>query len=266
MDDHVNHGEQESHLRGGGRVTGSRGPRLDRDFRDPSHRNCFVGLAWWAVAGGRAAPAGTWIFIWGRVMRDCGSEVLPLSQIGGYVLGARAITLHGVSGLAAAATTVVDVTLELCAQLAYTALGLALLLQLPIGAKFAVPGSIGLAIAIAGSGDLCWRKCAVPTSLIASVPSWRGIGWARSRRPRAHSRVRFGELTRAALEFGLAFLCILPPGSASGARFAVEQTFREERHCIPGTQRAAVWITAFALAESAICPSWRSISRSVHRD
>ena len=111
-----------------------------------------MGLAWWAVAGGRQAPAGPGTFIWGRVMRDCGSEVLPLSQIGGYVLGARAIALHGVSGLVATATTVVDVTVDVCAQLTYTVLGLALLLQLPIGARFAVPGFIGLAIAIAGIG------------------------------------------------------------------------------------------------------------------
>ncbi len=30
-------------------------------------------------------------------MRDAGSEVLPLSQVGGYVLGARAIILRGVA-------------------------------------------------------------------------------------------------------------------------------------------------------------------------
>jgi glycosyltransferase 2 family protein len=108
-----------------------------------------MGLGWWAVAGGRQAAAGPGTFIWGRVMRDAGSDVLPLSQVVGYVLGARAIALHGVSSVAAAATTVVDVTLELCSQLAYTALGLALLLQLRPGTQFAVPGFIGLGVAIA---------------------------------------------------------------------------------------------------------------------
>jgi glycosyltransferase 2 family protein len=111
-----------------------------------------MGLAWWAVAGGRDAPAGPLTFIWGRVMRDCGSEVLPLSQVGGYVLGARAIALHGIRPIVAAATTVVDVTLDLGAQLTYTGLGLGLLLQLPIGAQFALPGLIGLAIAVAAIG------------------------------------------------------------------------------------------------------------------
>jgi putative membrane protein len=109
-----------------------------------------AGLAWWAVAGAREAPAGPWTFIWGRVMRDCGSEVLPLSQIGGYVLGARAVALRGVSAVIAAATTVVDVTLDVCAQLVYTALGLALLVKLKPGTEHAVPVFIGLAIAAAG--------------------------------------------------------------------------------------------------------------------
>jgi glycosyltransferase 2 family protein len=108
-----------------------------------------MGLAWWAVARGRDSPAGPWTFIWARVIRDSGSEVLPLSQIGGYVLGARALAIHGVGAVLAAATTVVDVTLELCAQLGYTALGLALLLQLQPGARLALPGFIGLTVAIA---------------------------------------------------------------------------------------------------------------------
>jgi glycosyltransferase 2 family protein len=109
----------------------------------------MMGLAWWAVARGGASPSGPWTFIWARVIRDSGSEVLPLSQVGGYVLGARALALHGVGAVAAAATTVVDVTLELCAQLGYTALGLALLLQLQPGTQLALPGFIGLTIAIA---------------------------------------------------------------------------------------------------------------------
>jgi putative membrane protein len=107
-----------------------------------------MGFAWWTVAGGRlAAAAGAWTFIWGRLLRDSGSEVLPLSQVGGYVLGARAITLHGIGASIAAATTVVDVTLELCGQIAYTALGLAVLVQLRPETRLAAPVLLGLAAA-----------------------------------------------------------------------------------------------------------------------
>src|SRR5215475_2661428 len=85
-----------------------------------------MGLAW------RALLPHTPILIpvWGRLVREAGSEVLPLSQVGGYVLGARAIILAGVSGTLAAASTIVDVTLEFVAQLAYTAIGLAGLVYL----------------------------------------------------------------------------------------------------------------------------------------
>jgi hypothetical protein len=50
-----------------------------------------MGLAWRALLPG--APAGT--VMWARLVRDSGSEALPLSQVGGYVLGARALALAG---------------------------------------------------------------------------------------------------------------------------------------------------------------------------
>jgi putative membrane protein len=102
----------------------------------------IMGIAWGALLPGTRA----WVPIWGRLVRDAGSELLPLSQVGGYVLGARAITLAGVPGTAATASTTVDVTLELFGQLAYTALALCWLLHLRPGAAVAIPIAIGLAV------------------------------------------------------------------------------------------------------------------------
>jgi glycosyltransferase 2 family protein len=102
-----------------------------------------MGIAWWALL-----PATKlWISIWGRLVRDAGSEVLPLSQVGGYVLGARAIAFAGVPGSAAAASTIVDVSLEFVSQIAFTGLVLAWLLRLWPNAPVAVPVAIGLAAA-----------------------------------------------------------------------------------------------------------------------
>ncbi len=86
----------------------------------------LMGCAWWML-GRERVDAKASRFIWGRLIRDSASEALPLSQIGGFVLGARALTLAGVSGAFAAASTVVDVTLELVAQIGYTIIGLLLL-------------------------------------------------------------------------------------------------------------------------------------------
>src|SRR5580765_3163244 len=94
-----------------------------------------MGLAWRALLPG--AHAGK--VMWARLVRDSGSEALPLSQVGGYVLGARALALAGVSGTLAAASTIVDVTLEFVAQLAFTALGLALLVQLQPETQATIP-------------------------------------------------------------------------------------------------------------------------------
>jgi len=103
-----------------------------------------MGIAW-----GVLLPPGTraWIPIWGRLVRDSGSEVLPLSQVGGFVMGARAVALAGVSGSAATASTIVDVTLELFAQLAYTALSLFWLFYLRPDAALVTPVAIGLTVA-----------------------------------------------------------------------------------------------------------------------
>jgi glycosyltransferase 2 family protein len=85
-----------------------------------------MGLAWGALIPG----AKPWVAVWGRFVRDAGSEVLPLSQVGGYVLGTRAVTLAGVSATEGAASTIVDVTLEFVGQLGYIAVGLVWLLHL----------------------------------------------------------------------------------------------------------------------------------------
>src|SRR5262249_12279779 len=52
----------------------------------------LLGFSWSVLVPG-AAPLRA--FVWGRLIRDSGSEVLPLSQIGGFVMGARAATLLG---------------------------------------------------------------------------------------------------------------------------------------------------------------------------
>ncbi len=103
----------------------------------------LMGLAWRALLPG--AHSGT--LIWARLVRDSGSEALPLSQVGGYVLGARALALAGVPVTLAAASTIVDVTLEFVAQLAYTALGLAWLVRLQPESRAAIPVLLGLGVA-----------------------------------------------------------------------------------------------------------------------
>jgi putative membrane protein len=100
-----------------------------------------MGLGWGALA--RGIHPARW-FIWGRLVRDGTAEVLPLSQLGGFVFGSRALVLAGTSARFAAASTVVDVTMELVAQLFYTLLGLGLLALLKPGSAIEAPALVAL--------------------------------------------------------------------------------------------------------------------------
>ncbi len=108
----------------------------------------LLGACWWVIA---PPPRDRFrAFVWGRLVRDSGSEVLPLSQVGGFVMGARAATLLGPSMAISTATTIVDITIEVLAQLGYTLLGVALLARVHPQATLIYPVAIGIALGIVG--------------------------------------------------------------------------------------------------------------------
>src|SRR5256885_935218 len=82
----------------------------------------LLGAAWYVLPPD-PSPSGPWVFLWARMVRDAAAEVLPFSQLGGIVLGARAAILHGVATPLAFASMIVDVTTEMLAQIVYIALG-----------------------------------------------------------------------------------------------------------------------------------------------
>jgi putative membrane protein len=132
-----------------------------------------MGIGWGVLMPGTPL----WVPIWGRLVRDSGSELLPLSQVGGYVLGARAVTLAGIAGTLAAASTIVDVTLELFAQLAYTALGLSSLVYLKPDAAIAKPIAIGLCAALLLAAGFLLVQHRGP-ALVDRLARILGHGWA----------------------------------------------------------------------------------------
>jgi len=95
----------------------------------------LCGIAWYVLVP-PAERGGPWPFVWGRLVREAGSEILPLSQLGGLVMGGLAASLAGLSGKVTAASSVVDATMELLGQLAFAALGLAILIVLHPEAPF----------------------------------------------------------------------------------------------------------------------------------
>jgi putative membrane protein len=133
----------------------------------------LMGFAWRALLPGTKP----WVAIWGRFVRDAGSEVLPLSQVGGYVLGTRALALAGVPATRGAASSIVDVTLEFVGQLAYVALGLVWLLHLRT--EGIAPGIVMLGLAgasvLAATFIIVQRRGVGYVDRIARI---LGQGWA----------------------------------------------------------------------------------------
>ncbi len=84
----------------------------------------LLGGAWFLLARDETL-AKLPVFVWARLIRDASGELLPLSHVGGFFIGARAAILRGVAPRTAFSTSVADVTAELMAQLIFTGLGLA---------------------------------------------------------------------------------------------------------------------------------------------
>jgi putative membrane protein len=115
----------------------------------------LLGAAWQVLLEAPDTPRLA-LLIRARLVRDAGAEVLPFSQLGGIALGVRAAILQGLAAPLAAASMIVDVTTEMLAQIAYAALGVAILaLRVPPSSRVAsllTAGVTGLAVAAIAAG------------------------------------------------------------------------------------------------------------------
>lgn len=80
-----------------------------------------LGYAWRSILP--TTNQKIWEFIWARAVRDASGDLLPFSPIGGFLIGARAMFLRGMTYSLALASTVVDVTVEMVAQIFFVLFG-----------------------------------------------------------------------------------------------------------------------------------------------
>lgn len=106
---------------------------------------CLMGLAWWCIGRGMSP----WAFIAARLGRDAVAEILPLSQLGGFLAGARLLTRAGADTAHAAFSLFVDLIAEFAAKLVYALLGLVVLARLLPESTLLRPFTIALAAIIA---------------------------------------------------------------------------------------------------------------------
>ena len=173
----------------------------------------FLGLAWRLACGGAGASPRR--FLWARFVRVAAAETLPFSQIGGFVLGVRALRLQGSAALRGVLSMCVDLVVELMAKLPYVFAATCLLLALSPRSDLARPLGLGLlvtAFAVAAAllagrrmgGALAGlaRRIAGRWPVLASLDRLHGEGDASATLTALLARRR--ELR---LAFGLHLLC-----------------------------------------------------------
>ncbi|MDR6288761.1 putative membrane protein [Inquilinus ginsengisoli] len=101
----------------------------------------------WRAAMRPLWSAGFGTFLWARLVRESANAVLPVAQVGGDVLGARVLALHGARTVQAGAGMLVDLTLEFLTQILFFAIGLSVLVLIG-GGDMVRLGGLGLAVAI----------------------------------------------------------------------------------------------------------------------
>jgi putative membrane protein len=85
-----------------------------------------LGVALYVVAPGEPLSR-IGHFIWSRATREAATDVLPFSQLGGLLVGARTLEQGGIARPVVHAALIADLTTEMAAQLLFTLFGVGML-------------------------------------------------------------------------------------------------------------------------------------------
>ena len=170
----------------------------------------FLGVAWRVIAPVTRLHALA-IFAWGRMVRDSAASCLPFSQLGGFVFGARAVALLGISRSVATISTVVDITAEFASEVLFAAGGLLILLGRTSNPAIALPAEVGLGIALIAAAAVLWLQRGVAPLLIhlgrRILGSWlKNDGLVRAEVSEAELAAMYGDSGRLALGAALHLL------------------------------------------------------------
>ena len=108
----------------------------------------FSAAGWRVIAGPTAPRPGLGDFVVLRWIREAVNNLLPVAQIGGEFVVVRLLQRRGVPLAPAIAGTVADLTIEMVTQVAFTLLGLGLLLHSVGGGGIAGTVASGTAVAV----------------------------------------------------------------------------------------------------------------------
>ena len=138
-------------------------------------------LAWWLLYPSWDQLPLRSLF-WMRWVGESVSTLVPSAGVGGEIVRARLATLNGASGSVAAASVLIDITLNLFAMVGYTLLGLILLVGATGQNHFIAPTLIGIAIAFGIFAGFYFVQhlgmfgfLARIVARISDAPEWRSL-------------------------------------------------------------------------------------------
>ena len=137
-------------------------------------------LGWRVIAGPTAPRPGLGAFMALRWIREAVNNLLPVAQIGGEFVVSRLLQQRGLKLAAAIAGTVADLTMEMLTQIAFTLLGLLLLLR-SVGdggiAGYVSGGMVSATLVAAGFLGAQWLGLAAAIEK-GLLRVGRSMGWA----------------------------------------------------------------------------------------
>jgi putative membrane protein len=140
-----------------------------------------AGVGWWLLFQRGRLWLGLAIFI--RFIREAVNALLPLTQVGGDIVGARLLTFWAVPGSLAAASIIVDVLMQAATLLLFASLGLMMLVAHGADVTLAWIAATGLGLAIAMLSGFYVAQRGVGRRLLHFVlnrlkfdASWRVLG------------------------------------------------------------------------------------------
>jgi len=105
-------------------------------------------VAWWLLFPKPERPPLLRLY-WMRWIGESVSTLVPSATVGGDIVRARLVAIHGTALATSAGTVIVDLTLGIFVQAGFALVGLALLVQATGRTEFVVPTLWGLTIAVA---------------------------------------------------------------------------------------------------------------------
>ena len=138
-------------------------------------------IAWWLLFP-NSDRLSLWQLFWMRWIGESVSTLVPSAAVGGDVVRARLATLHGASVPNAAASVLVDITLGVFVQIAFTLAGLALIVSVTGHEDFVRPTLFGALLGIVGIVGFyivqrlgMFRFIGVVISRLANSPEWHSL-------------------------------------------------------------------------------------------